>query len=157
MTVLTIGRKLVPLAQVAFVEVFDPAANPDFKPEKEFKARLILLNYEIVLTEQTVEAFATEHGLHIFTEDTVAVNQAIVFRVEVFEPTADFKPAKPYKTRLKWRDLAGGEQSKLLLTDPQTVIEGILKTKVATRHAANVAQRPARGRKGSRRMEGFQS
>ncbi|QOZ44774.1 hypothetical protein XH89_15795 [Bradyrhizobium sp. CCBAU 53340] len=64
-----------------------------------------------------MEAFAGEHGLHLFTEDTVAVNQAIVFRVEVFESTADFKPAKPYKTRLKWRDLVGGEQSKLLLTD----------------------------------------
>ncbi|WP_194467879.1 hypothetical protein [Bradyrhizobium sp. CCBAU 53340] len=50
MTVLTIGRKLVPLAQVAFVEGFDPTANPEFKPEKEFKARLILLNREIVLT-----------------------------------------------------------------------------------------------------------
>jgi len=157
MTILTIGRKLVPLAQVAFVEMFDSAANPEFKPEKEYKARVIMLNREIVLTEQTVESFATEHGLHLFTEDTVAVNQKIVFRVEIFEPTTDFNPTKPYKTRLKWRDLAGGEQSKLLLTDPQAVIEGILKTKVATRPAANVARRPARGRKGSRRMEGFQS
>jgi hypothetical protein len=158
MTVLTIGKKLVPLAQVAFVEVFDPAANPDFKPEKEYKARLVLLNREVVLTEQTVEAFATEHNLHLFTEDMVAVNQTIVFRVETFESTADFNPAKAYKTRLKWRDLAGGEQSKLLLTEPQAVIQGLLKTKVTTRPAAAPkARRPARGRSGSRRMEGFQS
>jgi hypothetical protein len=158
MTVLTIGRKLVPLAQVAFVELFDPTANPEFKPEKEYKARLILLNREIVLLEQTVEAFANEHGLHLFNEDHVATNQAIVFRVEVFEPTPDFNPAKPYKTRLKWRDLAGAEHSKLLLTEPQTVIQELLKTKVATRQAKTTkARRPARGRSGSRRMEGFQS
>ncbi|WP_128918624.1 hypothetical protein [Bradyrhizobium nanningense] len=116
-----------------------------------------MLSREIVLTGQTVEAFATEHGLHLFTEDTVAVNRAIVFRVEIFEATADFNPAKPYKTRVKWRDLAGGEQSKLLLTAPQTAIQDLLKTKVATRSALSAARRPARGRKGSRRMEGFQS
>ena len=71
MTVLTIGRKLVPLAQVAFVEVFDPAANPEFKPEKEFKARLILLNREIGLapeqkiirTRQQLQANSPETGM----------------------------------------------------------------------------------------------
>lgn len=35
MKVLTIGKRLVPLEQVACVEPFDPAANPEFKPEKE--------------------------------------------------------------------------------------------------------------------------
>ena len=50
MTVVTIGRKLVPLAQVALLEVFDRAANPEFKPEKDYKARLILLNREIPAT-----------------------------------------------------------------------------------------------------------
>ena len=69
------------------------------------------------------------HGLHLFTEDSVAVNQAIVFRVEMFEPTEGFNPTKPYKTRLKWRDLAGNEQSKLLLTEPETV-ENVLTTGV---------------------------
>jgi hypothetical protein len=158
MKVLTIGKRLVPLEQVACVEPFDPTANPEFKPEKEFKSRLILLNRDIVLTEQSPVEVATEHGLHLFTEDTVAVNQAIVFRVETFEPTEGFNPTKPYKTRLKWRDLAGNEQSKLLLTDPKTVIAEILKSKVETAPAAKrSAKRPARGRNGSRRMEAFRS
>jgi hypothetical protein len=119
MKVLTIGKRLVPLEQVACVEPFDPAANPEFKPEKEFKSRLVLLNRDIVLTEQSPQEFATEHELHLFTKDSVAVNQAIVFRVETFEPTEGFNPTKPYKTRLKWRNLAGNEQSKLLLTEPR--------------------------------------
>ncbi|GLR90895.1 hypothetical protein [Bradyrhizobium iriomotense] len=37
MKVITIGKKLVPVEQVAFVEPFDPAANPEFKPEKDYK------------------------------------------------------------------------------------------------------------------------
>ncbi|MCP3477629.1 hypothetical protein NLM33_46600 [Bradyrhizobium sp. CCGUVB1N3] len=156
MTVITIGKKLVPLAHVAFVEPFDPAANPEFKPEKAFKARLVLLNRDIVLTEQTPQEFASDHGLHLFMEDCVAVNRAIVFRVETFEPTESFNPAKPYKTRLKWRDLAGGEQSKLLLTTPETIIAELLGAKEELAKAAKrPARRPARGRNGSHRMEAF--
>ncbi|RXH33340.1 hypothetical protein XH84_10250 [Bradyrhizobium nanningense] len=109
MKVITIGKKLVPVEQVAFVEPFDPAANPEFKPEKDYKGRIVLLNRDIVLTGQTPQEFAAEYELHLFTEDSVAVNRAIVFRVETFGPTESFKPAKPYKTRLKWRDLTGGE------------------------------------------------
>ena len=156
MKVVTIGKRLVPVEQVAFVEPFDPAANPEFKPEKAFKARLVLLNRDVVLTEQTPQEFAAEHELHLFAEDGVAVNREIAFRVETFEPTESFKPAKPYKTRLKWKDLAGGEQSKLLLTVPETVIAELLEAKVElAKTAKRPARRPARGRNGSRRMEGF--
>jgi hypothetical protein len=158
MKVITVGKRLVPVGQVAFVEPFDPSANPEFKPEKDFKGRLVLLNRDIVLTEQTPEAFATEHELHLFTEDSVAVNREIVFRVETFEPTESFNPAKPYKTRLKWRDLAGAEQSKLLVTTPETVIVELLGAKEEVAKAAKrPARRPARGRKGSRRMEAFRT
>ena len=51
-------------------------------------------------------------------EDNVAANPATVFKVESFEPTENFKPTKPYLTRIKWRDQEGNEQSKLLLTKP---------------------------------------
>ncbi|MCP3381219.1 hypothetical protein NLM31_12800 [Bradyrhizobium sp. CCGUVB4N] len=156
MKVVTIGKRLVPVEQVAFVEPFDPAANPEFKPEKEFKARLVLLNRDIVLTEQTVQEFATEHELHLFAEDSVAVNRAIPFRVETFEPTESFNPAKPYKTRLKWKDFAGGEQSKLLLTVPDTVISELLEAKAEmVRTPKRPSKKPGRGRNGSRRMEAF--
>jgi hypothetical protein len=157
MKVITIGRRLIPAEQIAFVEPFDPSSNPEFKPEKDFKGRVILLNREIVLTEQTPQAFAAEHELHLFAEDDVAVNRAILFKIEVFEPTESFTPKKPYQTRLKWSDLAGGEQSKLLVTAPETVIAEIVQAKVEMRAPAKrSAGRPARARKGSRKMEALQ-
>jgi hypothetical protein len=159
MTVITIGKRLVPAEQVAFVEPFDPSSNPEFKPEKDFKGRVVLLNREVLLTEQTAQEFAAEHKLHLFPEDSVAVNQSIRFKIEIFEPTENFKPTKPYKTRLKWSDLAGEEQSKLLVTAPETVIAEILQAKVETpaAPAKRSVKRPARGRNGSRRMEGYRS
>jgi hypothetical protein len=158
MKFIKIGKRMVAADQVAFVELFDPAANPEFKPEKDFKARVILLDRDILLTEQTPLAFAEEHGLHFFVEDGVAVNKAIQFKIEMFEPTESFKPARPYKTRIKWSDLTGGEQSKLLLTEPESVITQILEAKVeAPATEARPAKRPARGRRGSRRMEAFRA
>jgi hypothetical protein len=96
MKVITIGKRLVPAEQVAFVEPFDPSSNPEFKPEKDFKGRVVLLNREIVLTEQTPQEFATGHDLHLFVEDSVAVNRKIRFKIEIFEPTESFKPTKLY-------------------------------------------------------------
>ena len=158
MQVITIGKRLVPADQIAFVEAFDPTSNSEFKPEKDFKGRVVLLNREVVLTEQTAEEFAAEHELHLFSEDNVAVNRTIHFKIETFEPTETFKPVKPYKTRLKWNDLVGDEQSKLLLTAPETVIAEILQAKAKTPSTAKrPAKRPNRGRSGSRRMEGFRS
>jgi hypothetical protein len=158
MKVITIGKRLVLVEQVAFVEPFDPSSNPEFKPEKDFKGRVVLLNRDMVLTEQTPQEFASAHDLHLFVEDSVAVNRAIPYRIEVFEPTESFKPLRSYQTRLKWRDLAGEEQSKLLVTAPETVIAEILTAKVeAPAVAKRSARRPARGRSGSRRMEAFRN
>lgn len=77
MKVITIGKRLVFVEHVAFVEPFDPSANPEFKPEKDFKARVVLLDRDVVLTEQTVQDFASAHQLHLFAEDNVAVNRGI--------------------------------------------------------------------------------
>jgi hypothetical protein len=49
------------------------------------------------------------------------------FLVETFEPAEGFQPRKPYQSRLKWRDQDGNEQSKLLLTKPETVIAVVLR------------------------------
>jgi hypothetical protein len=111
----------------ALVEPFDPSSNPDFKPEKEFEARVVLLNRDTVLTETTPQEFATAQGFRLLTEDNVAANPAIACSVESFEPTQSFKPAKPYRTRLNWRDQEGNEQSKLLLTKPETVLSLVLR------------------------------
>jgi hypothetical protein len=68
------------------------------------------------------------------------------------------KPSRDCKTRLKWRDLADNEQSKLLVTAPETVIAEILNRELELPVAAKrPARRPARGRNGSRRMEAFRN
>jgi hypothetical protein len=49
MQVITIGKRLVPAEHIAFVEAFDPAINPDFKPERDFKGRVVLVNRDTSL------------------------------------------------------------------------------------------------------------
>ena len=132
--VVTIGKRVIPLDQIAFVEPFDPTRNPNFKPSKEFKTRLVLLNREIVLAEENPRAFAESHGMRFLEEDQVGINPTIGFRIETFEATKDFKPEKPFQSRLKWRDEVGKEQSKLLLAKPESLVEIVgVKTTLAPR------------------------
>jgi hypothetical protein len=125
--VITIGRKHVPIEQIAYVEPFELAPDAEFRPEKPFKARVVLLDRDTVLTEATPQEFADAHGFRMLAEDSVATNPAVSFRVESFESTEGFNPAKPYQTRLMWRDPSGRNQSKLLLTRPETVIAVALR------------------------------
>jgi hypothetical protein len=60
--VITIGRRIVPFERIALIEPFDPASNPDFKPAKEFRARVVMLNRDIVLTELAPQEFADARG-----------------------------------------------------------------------------------------------
>jgi hypothetical protein len=71
------------------------------------KGRVILLNRDLVLTEQTPTSFAEEHAFEWLVDDQIALNRRVAFKVETFEPREGFTPAKPFKTRLKWRDPAG--------------------------------------------------
>ena len=159
MQIITIGKRLVPSEQIAFVEQFDQSGNPEFKPEKDFKGRVVLLSRDVVLTEQTPQEFANEHKLHLFLEDGVAVNPMVQFKIEIFEPKEGFTPKKPYQTRIKWADLAGGEQSKLILAAPEDVMNEILTAK--RREKSEILKRPSGppqgGRKGSRRMDAFEA
>jgi hypothetical protein len=154
MNILTIGKRLISLEQVAYVEPFDPAANPEFKPEKDFKARLVLLNRDVVLTETTPQEFSEANGFHLLAEDNVAVNPSLAFRVETFAPTENFRPGKAYRTRIKWRDANGNEQSKLLIMEPETVV-----TELSQRGAARAAglrrspRRPQNKKRGPRNTE----
>ena len=50
--VVTIASAWFRPSKIAFVEPFDPAANSEFKPEKNFKSRVVLLDRGIVLAEQ---------------------------------------------------------------------------------------------------------
>lgn len=117
-----IGKRLVPAEQVAFVEPYDPTANPRFQTAREFQSRIVMVDRNSILTEQRVEDFAKEHGFRMLPEDNVATNPVIHFQVETFTPAEGFTPRKPYVTRLLWRDLDGNDQSKLLLTEPEKVL-----------------------------------
>ena len=78
----------------------------------------------------------------MLAEDNIAANPAIPFRVESFEPSESFNPTKPYQTRLKWRDQDDNEQSKLLLSKPETVIAVVLR--------GGAESAPKRGERGDR-------
>jgi hypothetical protein len=125
--IITVGKRLIPLEQIAFVEPFDPARSTEFRTEKSFKSRVVLLNRDTALAECDPLEFATTYSLRWLSDDQIAINRKIAFRVETFTPTDTFKPTKAYKTRLKWDDLDGNEQSKLLVTDPETVIRVVLR------------------------------
>ncbi len=119
---IVVGRKHIPLSQVALVEPFDPAAHPGMKSDKAFKARIVLIDRQSVLTEETVEAFAEAHGFRLLAQDQVVTNPAVRFSVESFVKAEGFEPTKPFASRLLWRDLDGNTQSKLLLSPPEAVL-----------------------------------
>jgi hypothetical protein len=85
-------------------------------------------------------------------KQNIAANPAIAFRVESFEPTESFKPTKPYQTRLKWHDQDDNEQSKLLLSKPETVIAVVLRDGAESAPKRRERRdRPARARPPRRR------
>jgi len=151
--IVTLGRRLIPIEHIAFIEPFE-SANPQFKPGKTYKARVVLINRDSVLTEETSQAFAQTHGFRILPDDAVATNPAINFKVETFVSSEGFSSSKPYATRLTWRDQDGNEQSKLLLTKPETVIALALRGETPSGPAeAKAPKRPAQPR-ASRRSAG---
>jgi hypothetical protein len=119
---ITVGRRLIPSEHVAFVEPFDPDANPKFQTSRDFKSRVVMVNRDSVLTEEPPQHFVAANGFRMLQMDRVATNPAIQFRVETFLPAEGFTPNKAYATRLLWRDLEGNDQSKLLLSEPETVL-----------------------------------
>jgi hypothetical protein len=137
---ITIGRKLIPLDHIAFIEPFEPSEHTRIRTEKDFKARVVLIDRESALTEETTSAFAEAHAFRMLEEDAVATNPAVHFRVESFAPGEGFQPRKPYRSRLLWRDYDGNQQSKLLLSPPEMVL------RVAVRGEAAVEPDAAEGR-----------
>jgi hypothetical protein len=125
---ITVGKRLIPKEQIAFIEPFDPTANPDFQAGKSYRGRLVMVNpRESVLTEDAPQAFAEAHGFRMLKLDGVATNPDVRFRVENYVPGEGFKTTKPYATRLLWRDQDGSDQSKLLLSEPETVLAVVVR------------------------------
>jgi hypothetical protein len=123
----TFGKRLVPVEQIALIEPFDPLANPKMQSGRPFKARVVLLNRDSILSEESPATFAEKHGFRFLPEDGVYTNPALQFGVEVFEPAGDFQPTKRYLSRLGWRDLDGNTHSKLLLTEPDDVLAIVVR------------------------------
>ncbi|MEI9899250.1 MAG: hypothetical protein WDN31_02935 [Hyphomicrobium sp.] len=125
MTTIQIGRRLIPIDQIALVELYNPGAALAIESTRKFEARVMLLNRESCLTETTVETFAKEHQFRMLEADRIALNPLIFYRVEQFQPTEDFKPEKPFQTRILWKDHRGSDQSKLLVASPEDVLATI--------------------------------
>lgn len=157
-TTVTVGKRLIPLDHIALVEPFDPALHPGMRTDRPFKARVVLIDRQSVLTEETSAAFAEAQGFRMLAEEGVATNPAIRFGVETFAPAEGFEPSKPFRTRLLWRDGDGNTQSKLLLSAPEAVLAVAVKGEAETastpgqedasreRPGAGAAQRKTRRR-----------
>lgn len=154
--VITVGKWLVPVEQIALVEAFDPASNPDFKSDKPFRARLVLVNRESILTEIPPETFAETAGFRWLTDDGVGVNPTLFFKVEAFTATDSFAPTKPYASRIKWSDPDGVEQSKLLPTAPAAFIAQVVRGNGVAPPLGKTPDRPVTSRprrKNARKLE----
>jgi hypothetical protein len=125
--VITIGKRLIPIEHIAFVEPYDPSTNPKLQTSREYKARIVMINRESVLTEQTPQSFAEMYGFRVLEQDQIATNPSVAFRVETFEAADGFTPSKAFATRLLWRDRDGNDQSKLLIASPETVLAVVVR------------------------------
>jgi len=150
---ITVGRRLIPVEHIALVEPFDPAAQSRVQSDRRFQARIVLIDRESVLTEETPAAFAGTHGFRMLEEEGVCTNPAVRFAVETFELTEEFNPTKPYKSRLLWRDFDGNSQSKLLLTAPELVLSVVIRGELpeASRSGENSDTEPKRRRPARKR------
>lgn len=152
-TFVTVGKRLIPREHIAFVEPYDPAANPKLQTSRDFLARVMLVNRDSILVEETPEAFAKANEFRMLPEDNVATNPAVHFQVETFEPTEGFNPSKPFASRLRWRDLDGNDQSKLLLSKPEAVLAVAVKGEASSANGAGKTPRRANRRKRSSAAE----
>lgn len=127
-----IGKRVVPMEQIALVEPFDPETQKSLRSTRPFKSRIVLLNRDSILSETDPLAFAEEHGFRVLRNETVGTNPLVHFKVERFEPSADFQPSKPFVSRLLWRDLDGNSQSKLMLSEVEDLIAIAVRGEQAT-------------------------
>lgn len=141
---ITLGRRLIPVEHVAYVEPFDPTGAQRLQSERTFQTRVVLLDRESVLTEEALDAFAGKHGLKRLEADGIAVNPLVRFSVEAFEPMEGFNPPKPYKSRLLWRDLDGDTQSKLLVTEPEALLAAAVRREGEASVSTSVGSRSRR-------------
>lgn len=117
-----VGKRLIPIEHVVLIEPCDPATLEQIESQRPFQARLILPDRSSVLTEDSLQGFAKAHGFRQIEADSVALNPAVLFHVETFEASGDFKPARPYRSRLLWRNPKGQMNSRLMLSEPSSLL-----------------------------------
>jgi len=142
-----VGKRLIPREHIALVEPFDPAANPRIQTTREFHGRVVMVDRDSILIEELPQAFAEANGFRMLEADRIATNPAIHFWVETFIPADGSTPAKAFMTRLLWRDLDGNDQSKLLLSEPETVLAVTVQGQFDTSYARLPMTRRGRGRR----------
>jgi hypothetical protein len=84
----------------------------------------------------------------LLPDEQVAAHPTVSFHVETFAPAEGFQPTKPYTTRLRWRDRDGNDQSKLLLTTPETVLAAVVRGEVQAKLAPTKSLPRPRRRRG---------
>lgn len=91
-----IGKRVVPVEQIALIEPFDPETQKNMRSTRPFRARLVLLNRDSILSEIDPLDLAETLEFRMLPKENVATNPSIHFNVERFEPTPDFQPSKPF-------------------------------------------------------------
>jgi hypothetical protein len=117
-----VAKRILPVEQIALIEPFVRVEGAELRSTKEFKARIILLNKDSILSLDTPEQLAKAHAFRIIIADRVATNPAVGYWVEIFEPVESFQSARPFRTRLLWRGPDRMAHSKLLVASPETVL-----------------------------------
>lgn len=143
--IVTIGKRLIPLSEIALIEAYDPATSK-VTSDRPFKARIVRIDRESVLAEDTPESLAATHGFRVIEDESVAINPSVRFMVEHFAPAEDFKPKRAYRSRLVWRDQDGNTQSKLMLSEAEDLV--VLVSGDAVRPPVESRKPVARRRRG---------
>jgi hypothetical protein len=117
-----VAKRLIPVEQIALFEPFVPDPESPLRTARDLKARIVLLDKNSVLTEETPEQLAEAHHFRFIAADRSATNPTVQYWVETFEADETFKPNRPYLTRLSWKGPDGLARSRLLLAPPETVL-----------------------------------
>jgi len=106
---ITIRDTSVARENLILVEPFDPAKSTGIPNPERFAGRALFRDGTSMLTEQTPQQFAADHGFRFLGKpDNVATNPDITFRVQAFhlveakKKNPDFKPERDFASRLVW-------------------------------------------------------
>jgi hypothetical protein len=145
--VIRVAKRLIPIEQIVLFEPFIAPTDPPLRTEKEFKSRIVLLDRMSILSEESAEELTAAHSFRFVAADRIGTNPAVQFSVEDFEPAENFKPRKPFLSRLSWSDSDGNARSKLMLASPEVLLAAVVRGEVDPgTEASNAAPKPRRRR-----------